>query len=224
MKRIPVLFENEFYLVLDKPAGLAVQGGEGVGVSLDSILSKSYSFRPLLVHRLDRDTSGLVLAAKNREAAAVLSSVFREKHEGITKQYLAVTSGIPNPPKGIILLDLEIRGTKKKSTTSYRLLGSGFFPGFSFSCLELELGTGRMHQIRRHLKFIECPVLGDDKYGDFSLNRELKKTVGLKRLLLHAARLKIPPLSVFPGGLDISSPLPESFLPFFEKAGAELQL
>jgi 23S rRNA pseudouridine955/2504/2580 synthase len=223
VKRIEVLFENEDCIVLNKPAGLAVQGGQGVGASLDKILAEEWSPPPLLVHRLDRDTSGLILAAKTRAAAARFSAVFSQGSspgsspgkpsggggEDLVKQYLAVASGRPRPEAGIIRLDLDIRGARKFSETRYRLLsGDG-----DFSLLELELGTGRMHQIRRHLAGIGHPVLGDDKYGDFALNRELRKTRGLKRLLLHARRLRIPaPLIGFP--LDITAPLPDYFEPW----------
>ncbi|MCL2477926.1 MAG: RNA pseudouridine synthase [Treponema sp.] len=217
MNRISLLFENDYCMVLDKPAGLAVQGGEGVGASLDSILNESFKTRPLLVHRLDRDTSGVILVAKNREAAALFSGIFREKLSGFNKQYIAVTAGIPDPPSGIIRLDLEIQGKNRKSETSYRLSASGRISATEFSLVELELGTGRMHQIRRHLMLINHPVLGDDKYGDFALNRELRKTFGLRRLLLHACRLVIPPLQpVLPEGLDAKAPAPDYFSPFLD--------
>jgi 23S rRNA pseudouridine955/2504/2580 synthase len=218
MTRIEPVYENEYTLVFVKPAGLAVQGGERVGVSLDSILSRRYKNRPLLVHRLDKDTSGLILTAKTREAAAAFSSLFSggpggrgKEGGGITKQYLAVCAGSPEPPEGVIGVGLEIRGRRRESRTSYRLLESGE----EFSFLELELGTGRMHQIRRHLAHIGHPVLGDDKYGDFSLNRRLRGERGLKKLLLHACRLAIPPFPPFlPQGLDIRAPLPAYFAPY----------
>jgi 23S rRNA pseudouridine955/2504/2580 synthase len=245
MKHVVVLFENDDCLVLHKPAGLAVQGGEGVGASLDRLLEAELSRRSppehsvspgspqvYLVHRLDKDTSGLILAAKSRAAAARFSAIFAGRRSGLTKQYLAICAGSPQPPSGIIRLDLEIRGAVKKSETFYRLLSRREAPsllttrigeagpgraasGRFFSLLELELGTGRTHQIRRHLARIGCPVLGDDKYGDFGLNRELRKTMGLKRLLLHASRLVIPEnLAGFPGGIDVSYPPPDYFRPY----------
>jgi 23S rRNA pseudouridine955/2504/2580 synthase len=216
MKRIEVLFENEFCLVLNKPAGLAVQGGEGVGASLDRILEGEYSPRPLLVHRLDKDTSGVILAAKGPEAAARFSAVFAgSEGRGVKKQYLALCAGLPQPREGIIRIDLDIRGrtgavSRKKSETSYRL--AEISPEEGFSLLELELGTGRMHQIRRHLAQIGYPILGDDKYGDFALNRILRKTRGLRRFLLHSARLCIDgSLAGFPEGIDARAPLPGYF-------------
>ncbi|MDR2746786.1 MAG: RluA family pseudouridine synthase [Treponema sp.] len=212
MKRIEVLFENEFCLVLNKPAGLAVQGGEGVGLSLDRILEAEYRPRPLLVHRLDKDTSGVILTAKGPEAAARFSAVFAGPG-GAKKQYLAVCAGLPRPAEGIIRLDLEVRGragVRKKSETRYRLAASS--PDGEFSLLELELGTGRTHQIRRHLAGIGHPILGDDKYGDFALNKTLRKTRGLRRLLLHCVRLCIGEgRAGFPGGVDVRAPPPSYF-------------
>ncbi|MCL2232985.1 MAG: RluA family pseudouridine synthase [Treponema sp.] len=220
-KRLCVLFENDSCLILNKPSGLAVQGGEGVGVSLDSLLSEHYPVRPLLVHRLDRDTSGLILVAKTKEAAAGFSALFAggqaKKGRVLVKQYLGVCSGVPEPEEGVIRQKLQMKGFQsgKESETRYRLLWTGFSGEVSCSLLELELGTGRMHQIRRHLAGIGRPLLGDDKYGDFSLNKKLRKACGLKRLLLHASRLLIPPVpGLLPEGLDITAPLPEYFSPF----------
>ncbi|WP_010260929.1 RluA family pseudouridine synthase [Treponema primitia] len=217
MKNITVLFENDQCMVLNKPAGLAVQGGEGVGTSLDSLLSAEYSPRPLLVHRLDKDTSGVILVAKTKEAAALFAGIFARPVSvtfSVQKQYLAVCAGRPTPESGTIETDLEIRGAARKAKTSYRRI-NGVSHLSDFSLLELELGTGRMHQIRRHLASIGHPILGDDKYGDFALNKRLRKERGLKRLLLHASRLVIPEgLCGFT--LDVSAPLPEYFGAFLE--------
>jgi 23S rRNA pseudouridine955/2504/2580 synthase len=212
MKRIEILYEDDNCLVLNKPAGLAVQGGEGVRSSLDKILAENWTPPPLLVHRLDKDTSGIILAAKNREAAARFSRLFGGER-AVTKQYLAVCAGRPEKTAGVIRLGLEVRGSEKKSETRYRLVKSGSAGDCAFSVLELELGTGRTHQIRRHLAMIGNPVLGDDKYGDFALNRKLRKTLGRKKLLLHAFRLVIPPQE--DGfALDISAPPPDYFEAF----------
>ena len=220
---IPVLFENPFCLVLNKPSGLSVQGGEGVSISLDSILSESFSPRPLLVHRLDKDTSGVILVAKTKEAAGSFSVLFAGSPGGgaandtarlVVKKYLGICSGIPKPESGIINLAIDVRGKEREAETSYRVLSSGSIGGFSCSLLELELGTGRMHQIRRHLSQCGHPLLADDKYGDFPLNKKLRKDAGLKNLLLHSSRLIIPPFrKLLPDGLDISAPLP-GYFPF----------
>ena len=225
VREIPVLFENDSCLILNKPPGLAVQGGEGVKVSLDSILSARYSPRPLLVHRLDRDTSGVILVAKNREAAAGFSALLAGgaagggagKKGGVIKQYAAVCAGVPSPEQGIITLPLEGQGGRRgkgpqESLTRYKALAAGTAGEEPCTLLEIEPGTGRMHQIRRHLASIGCPLLGDDKYGDFALNKRLRKACGLKHLLLHAARLVIPPTAgLIPEGADIRAPEPDYF-------------
>jgi 23S rRNA pseudouridine955/2504/2580 synthase len=136
------------------------------------------------------------------------------------KQYLAVCAGRPPGGDGVIRLDLEIRGRRKKSETRYRRLSGGLLPGAAlsaeeYSLLEIEPGTGRMHQIRRHLAQTGNPVLGDGKYGNFRLNRELRRALNLRRLLLHAFRLVIPATGGFPG-LNAAAPLPDYFRPFCE--------
>ncbi|MDR2631926.1 MAG: RluA family pseudouridine synthase [Spirochaetaceae bacterium] len=211
MKNIPLLFENDECFILNKPAGLPVQGGERVTASLDRLLAAERSPRPLLVHRLDKETSGLILVAKNREAAARFSALFTPGRtaRGITKLYLARCAGRPNPPSGIIREELSGKRGLQKAETFYRLLEHNG----RFSLLELELGTGRTHQIRRHLSCLGNPILGDDKYGNFALNKELRKTLGLKRLLLHSARLIIP-ASFLGYPLDVIAPLPDYFQVF----------
>jgi 23S rRNA pseudouridine955/2504/2580 synthase len=210
---IPVVFENGECVVLNKPAGLAVQGGAGLGCSLDRVLADRWSPRPLLVHRLDRDTSGLILTARGREAAARFSRLFaRAGTGGVTKRYLALCRGRPPRREGRITASLEFRGGAKPAETFYKILSSSG----DFSLLELTLGTGRTHQIRRHLAFTGNPVLGDDKYGDFPLNHRLRGEIGLKNLLLHASYLAVPGLPAF------KAPLPDYFSPFLELFSAIL--
>jgi len=218
--RLDVIYEDSSCIVINKPAGLAVQGGKGISVSLDSILAQSRQYKPLLVHRLDRDTSGLILAAKDKNAAAVYSRLLGggrtdngDRHRVVVKRYIAICKGRPARDEGVISLDLEIRGTKKKSETRCRLIES--FKD-AYSLMELELGTGRMHQIRRHLALTGNPILGDDKHGDFNLNHLLRKTMKLNKLLLHAARLIIPETPDNPR-IDLEAPLPEYFGQFIEK-------
>jgi 23S rRNA pseudouridine955/2504/2580 synthase len=218
MKGITVLFEDPDILALNKPPGLPVQGGKGVAHSLDSLLSENRSPPPRLVHRLDKDTSGLIVTAKTREAAARLAALFAQG--GIHKRYLAVCAGIL-PERGTISGSLEIKGRTLKAKTDYRRIASvGPFDGLDCPCslAELEPATGREHQLRRHLADRGFPLLGDDKYGDFSLNRVLRKTLALRHLLLHARSLYIPPS---PGreALTLEAPLPDYFLAFLEKAG-----
>jgi 23S rRNA pseudouridine955/2504/2580 synthase len=213
VKNLQILYEDNSIIIVNKPAGLAVQGGKGVKSSLDKILMEIRFPPPLLVHRLDKDTSGLLLAAKEREAAARFSRIITEKKT--IKQYTAICSGCPEKKEGIITQELSVNGKMKKSETRYRVIKNSQLNlnddlPLDFSVLEIELGTGRMHQIRRHLAMIGNPVLGDDKYGDFSLNKKLRKTAGLKRLLLHASRLTVKNEI----NLDVIAPLPEYFSPF----------
>jgi 23S rRNA pseudouridine955/2504/2580 synthase len=210
LKAVPVLFENDDCIVLNKPAGLPVQGGAGVTVSLDRYLAETWTPRPLLVHRLDKDTSGVILAAKHTSAAARFAALFSQgPGRGITKQYLGICAGSPPENAGRLRFRLEERGTVKRAETAYTRLGGNA----EYSLLALELCTGRTHQIRRHLAFLGNPLLGDDKYGDFALNRGLRKTRGIKRLLLHAYRLVIDEKAAgFP--LDVAAPPPDYFSGF----------
>jgi 23S rRNA pseudouridine955/2504/2580 synthase len=212
MKNISILYEDNFILVVDKPAGLAVQGGKNVKSSLDRLLAEIRTPPPLLVHRLDKDTSGLILTAKTKEAAARFSGLIAGR--SAKKQYTAVCSGHPLKEQGVISLDIEVHNVMKKSETRYKRISGGLIDAeLEFSVLELELGTGRMHQIRKHLAMTGNPILGDDKYGDFALNKKLRKTHGLKRLLLHATRLVIKGEY----DLDIASPLPEYFKIYMDR-------
>jgi 23S rRNA pseudouridine955/2504/2580 synthase len=208
MKNLDILYEDNLVIVINKPAGLAVQGGKGVKSSLDKILAEMRTPPPLLVHRLDKDTSGIILTAKTREAAATFSRLLGTGRQSV-KQYIAVCSGCPAKKEGVITLEIPVHGRIKKSKTSYRVINSHKLSDTDFSVLELELGTGRMHQIRRHLAMIGNPVLGDDKYGDFKLNKKLRKT-GVKRLLLHSSRLIINDEI----NLNLSAPMPDYFQPF----------
>lgn len=209
MKNIDILYEDADCVVLNKPAGLAVQGGDRITTSLDALLAEEWNRRPFLVHRLDKDTSGLILVAKTVAAARYYSAVMGEKRT--VKKYLAICSGLITPGKGHIDEPLSVRGTEKASLTLYtRLLHSEHF-----SFVELQLGSGRMHQIRRHLALIGNPILGDDKYGDFTLNKVLKKERSLKRLMLHAWSLTVPIMDL-QKNITVKAPLPEYFISFLE--------
>jgi 23S rRNA pseudouridine955/2504/2580 synthase len=204
VKTLKILYEDHNCIVIDKPAGLAVQGGKGVKSSVDRILAEMRDPAPLLVHRLDKDTSGALLTVKTKGAASEFSRLLGAERQAV-KQYIAVCAGSPVKKEGVFSHDLMIRGALKISETRYKVVKSG-----EFSVLELELGTGRMHQIRRHLALSGNPVLGDDKYGDFALNKKLRKEKGLKHLLLHSSRLVIK--SKYQ--IDVTSPLPGYFEAF----------
>jgi 23S rRNA pseudouridine955/2504/2580 synthase len=203
MKSLEILYEDAGCAIINKPAGLAVQGGEKVGASLDKLLSELWPEPPHLVHRLDKETSGLILVAKSGKDAALYSRLMQSRE--IRKIYLALCSGRPATGEGLLMDSLDIRGQVRPSCTRYRVLKTTG----EFSLLELELLTGRTHQIRRHLAGAGLPILGDDKYGDFPLNKKLRREYGLKRLLLHSARLSMKDGA--PGFPDISAPLPCHF-------------
>jgi len=214
MKNIEILYENDFFIIINKPAGLAVQGGKGVKTSLDeqlkqhALLAEVRTPPPQLVHRLDKDTSGVLLAAKGSEAAALFSGLLSNKKT--VKTYIAVCSGCPEKKESVINDNLYIHGKLKKSETRYKVIKTGALTPpaeCDFSVLEIQLGSGRMHQIRRHLAMIGNPILGDDKYGDFKLNKHLHKTIRLKHLLLHASRLVIKERF----DIDVMAPLPGYF-------------
>ncbi|TNF63510.1 MAG: RluA family pseudouridine synthase [Burkholderiales bacterium] len=209
----PVLFEDEAFLAIDKPAGVAVHGGSGVSFGVIEQLRQA---RPLarlleLVHRLDRETSGLLLVAKKRSALKALQDQFRERQTG--KTYLALVKGrwparlkvLDQPLHKYLLPDGErrVRVTGRDdpdgmpSVSLVRVAGHLTAPPElvqaapdGFSLLQVTIKTGRTHQIRVHLASAGHPIAGDDKYGDFELNRQLARA-GLRRMFLHAWRLRL---------------------------------
>lgn len=215
-----VVFEDEALIVLDKPAGVAVHGGSGVSFGVIEQLRRA---RPQakfleLAHRLDRETSGLLVVAKKRAALTRLHDLFRDG--GISKRYLALVKGrwlnalqhVRLPLHKYLTAEGERRVSVspegKASHSIVRLVARWQ----NFSLVEVELKTGRTHQIRVHLAHLGFPLAGDDKYGDFGLNRDLQK-VGLKRMFLHAARLRLPhPLSG--ASIELESPLPAELREF----------
>jgi 23S rRNA pseudouridine955/2504/2580 synthase len=192
----PILFEDEALLAIDKPAGVAVHGGSGIAFGVIEQLRQSRPGLPFLelVHRLDRDTSGVLLLAKKRSALVAMHALLRD---GLTdKRYLALVRGRwPH-------LRREVRVSLHKYVTAggerrVRVDAEGQDAITIFTrqqvwpeatLLEARLKTGRTHQIRVHLAHEEYPIAGDDKYGDFDWNKRLAKE-GLKRMFLHAARL-----------------------------------
>ena len=193
-----IVHEDDALLVLDKPAGMAVHGGSGVSVGVIEQLRRE---RPQahfleLVHRLDRDTSGVLVLAKKRSALTALHAQLRE---GLAQKfYLALVAGRWRNARQAVKLPLHkyvqasgerrvrIDASGQAAHTIFRLQRS--FPGYSL--LEAELKTGRTHQIRVHLAHLGFPIAGDNKYGDFDLNKALARQ-GLKRMFLHACRLGV---------------------------------
>jgi 23S rRNA pseudouridine955/2504/2580 synthase len=191
-----VLYEDEHLLAINKPAGVAVHGGSGIsrGVVEQLRLERPEERFLELVHRLDRETTGVLLLARRRSA---LTELHRQLREGqVQKIYCALVKGRWRDERRSVTLPLRKHvlgsGERRVSVgddglsahTVFRLRRN--WPGFSL--LEAELKTGRTHQIRVHLAHLGFPIAGDDKYGDFALNRQLMKR-GLKRMFLHASRV-----------------------------------
>ncbi|MGB4467096.1 MAG: RluA family pseudouridine synthase [Azovibrio sp.] len=226
--RLPIVFEDEALLVIDKPAGIAVHGGSGVSFGvIESLRQQRPQARFLeLAHRLDRETSGLLLVGKKRSALNALHDMFREAGQVADKRYLMLVKGRwMNPVQQVklpllkYLLESGERRVRvdpegKPSHTVFRLLGRWQ----RFSLLEGQLKTGRTHQLRVHLAHLGYPILGDEKYGDFALNKSLQKE-GLKRMALHARSMDFPhPLEKHP--LHLLAPLPEALLQFIQHLDA----
>lgn len=186
MKDIPLVYQDDELLVANKPAGIAVQGGAGITVCLLDILERQLGRKVYPVHRLDRDTAGLIVVALNPRTAAAYTQYIAGN--SVKKVYKAVCAGVPESSTGVIDTPAGRAGDKKPAQTAYRVEKSAN----GYALLSLSLGTGRMHQIRIHLASIGCPILGDDKYGDFKKNREVRSSFGVRRLQLAACELEIP--------------------------------
>jgi 23S rRNA pseudouridine955/2504/2580 synthase len=192
----PVVYEDASLLVIDKPAGVAVHGGSGISFGVIESLRAARPQAKLLelAHRLDRDTSGLLMVAKKRTALVELHRMLREGE--IEKLYTTLVKGRPaedafelsEPLHKYVTGSGERRVSVREGGMEARTRVKVRKRGAEFSLLEVRLLTGRTHQIRVHLAHAGHPVLGDDKYGDFELNRAFAKQ-GVKRLFLHAGRL-----------------------------------
>lgn len=195
---IPIIYENSEILVINKPCGLAVQGGQGITRSLDKDLSTQTGYKIFLVHRLDKDTSGLMIVAKNAQAASKWTKLISSKD--ITKEYIAICVGKLKQNKGIIREDLIQHGQKKTAVTEYQVEKEWMLQAqnndapveIQMSQIRLKLQTGRMHQIRIHLSKQNCPVAGDDQHGNFKINKILRKAAGIKTLQLFSVKLTLP--------------------------------
>ena len=221
----PILFEDADLLVINKPEGVLSHPNPGAK-SPTSAFEGPYDLAERrfqtpqgpawLVHRLDQDTSGVLLAAKNKKSVTACRNAFEERK--VKKHYVALVSRRPMPPHGIWRDTLmEQRSSKGiRSAINYSGQPNAFlnykmkeyFPKFNLSLLEIELLTGKTHQIRVQSAYRGHPVAGDRIYGNFTLNKELRQSLDLRRMFLHAWRLVFPhPTS---GKLlTIESPLPE---------------
>ena len=228
-----ILFEDEHVLVLNKPFGIAVQGGTGTKRHIDGILAgmvDRFGDRPRLVHRLDRDTTGVLLVAKHREAAARLGRIFQTR--SAAKTYWALVKGVPRPSQGKVEAALvkapgpegedrvrkALPGEQDKAmhaTTHYAVIDR---VAHKAAWVSLKPVTGRQHQLRAHMALIGHPIVGDNKYeGDTALADS-----GIDRKLhLHARRLIIPhPVEGEPK-IDVTAPLPDHMLRSWELLGLD---
>jgi len=220
-----VVYEDAHVLALNKPSGLSSQGGRIKAHTLDDLLwafMRSNGKRPELVHRLDRDTSGVILAARTKPAAAFLGKALQMRRLG--KTYLALVAAAPEPPSGLIdaplvrqeigresymrVCDYDAPGAQG-SQSRYRTLAASD----AGALVELEPLTGRMHQLRVHMASIGRPLVGDVRYGGGLTFAGL----AAPRLMLHAARLRFP----HPEGGDrtVEAPLTEDFQALRRAAG-----
>lgn len=220
--RLPVLFEDDALLVIDKPAGVAVHGGSGIDAGVVEMLRAA---RPQdrfleLVHRIDRDTSGILVLARRRAALVGLHAQLRERVAG--KEYLAIVLGeLPLRSRTVtasLRRYLTAEGERRvavdpvagqEAITQVRGLSRARLGPGEFTRVACRIETGRTHQIRVHLAHLGYPVAGDPKYGDFECNRALARA-GHGRMYLHAARLTIRHPST--GALlRLSAPVPPAF-------------
>jgi 23S rRNA pseudouridine955/2504/2580 synthase len=226
-----ILFEDELVLVLDKPFGIAVQGGTGTRRHIDGLLAgmaDRFGDRPRLVHRLDRDTTGVLLVAKTRDAAAKLGRVFQTR--SAAKTYWALVKGVPKPPQGKVEAALvkaagpdgdrvrkALPGEQDKAmhaTTHYSVIDR---VAHKAAWVSLKPVTGRQHQLRAHMAMIGHPIVGDNKYeGETAL---ADSGIDVK-LHLHARRIVIAhPAGA--GSIDVTAPLPEHMRKTWELLGLD---
>ena len=237
-REFDIVYEDDALLVIDKPAGVAVHGGSGVSFGvIEQIRRARPEARYLeLVHRLDKDTSGLLMIAKKRSALVKLHEAIRNDHP--KKIYLALGVGkLPNDSFHVKLPLFKYTGAQgekmvrvsedgQSAHTIFRVLNRFSDDllhqvGLShLTLVEATLKTGRTHQIRVHLQSQQCPIAGDERYGDYQANKRLQK-LGLKRMFLHAAELHLDhPLTG--EKLILKAPLPQDLAQFvlmLENAG-----
>ena len=220
---LPVVLEDDALLVVDKRSGMAVHGGSGISFGvIESMRAARPELRFLeLVHRLDRDTSGLLMLAKKRSALTRLHAALREGL--VQKRYLALVKGkfgaaernVELPLRKYLTQAGERRVSVDREGREARTVLRRQQALRDFSLLSAELHTGRTHQIRVHLAHLGFPIVGDDKYGDFELNREQAKR-GLKRMFLHAAELRfVHPVSG--ATVALNAPLPKELGAFLRE-------
>jgi 23S rRNA pseudouridine955/2504/2580 synthase len=233
-EKLAVLHEDDDLIALDKPAGVAVHGGSGIA---HGVIERLRAARPQarfleLVHRLDRETSGVLLVAKKRAALVALHDAWRAGD--VDKRYSVLVRGRWRDAKRVVRLPVHryvtregerrvrVEAEGQHAQTTFRRVATWPDRDPPLALLDAELHTGRTHQIRVHLTHLGFPLAGDDKYGDFGWNRELVKQ-GLKRMFLHAARLELAhPRTGEP--LRLESPLSPDLAAFVATLGTRAKV
>ncbi|MEH6419891.1 RluA family pseudouridine synthase [Pseudomonas sp. CGJS7] len=226
-----IVFEDARLLALNKPSGVASHGGSGISFGAIETLRALRPNQTLeLVHRLDRDTSGLLIVAKKRSALTEMQALMREDRAvtggGIAKRYLALLTG--RMPDGVMSVDaplhiglrqggerhVQVHRDGKESLSHFKVLER---KGGQSYC-EVRIETGRTHQIRVHAQHIGHPVAGDDKYGEAEVNKKLRDQFGLRRLFLHASTLEF----ALDGGREpylLNAPLAPELIEVLDRLG-----
>jgi 23S rRNA pseudouridine955/2504/2580 synthase len=228
-----ILLEDDWMMAVDKPSGMAVHTGSGItgGTLVDYVRAHlgpkavRNDFTASPAHRLDRETSGVILVAKRRPAMVHFTDLFTNQHP--KKRYLTLVKGKMPRESGVINLPLAEhqqtaeskarRGVNmQEAVTRWKVLRQSSEAAL-LSCV---IETGRTHQIRRHLVAIGHPVAGDKKYGDFAFNRDVRARWGLKRLFLHAASIEFPH-PAHKGRMEVEADMPAELKDVLKRAALE---
>jgi 23S rRNA pseudouridine955/2504/2580 synthase len=210
-----ILYKDDDILAINKPAGISVQGGSKIEHHIDGILEHlqfGLEFRPQLVHRLDKDTSGVLLLARNPQSARRLTLAFKNRE--IKKSYVALVYGKFPKKNGTIKVPIEQINNKeaKEAVTEYNTLWKGKFKENLLSVVEFIPLTGRKHQLRAHSFHLGCPIVGDKKYKIKNLISE-KIKMYITNMCLHAREVGVPDLEGIT--IRIKAPFPSHILKIF---------
>ncbi len=224
----PILYEDEYYLIINKPQGVACHGGSGVSFGVIEQLRQTKAHKFLeLVHRLDKETSGVLILAKKRIALVELQELI--KNNLMTKEYYALTNGVWRDDKRNVKAPIY-KYTNKDGERRVRIdAEQGRFSHTiftvkqkfaEFTLVNADLQTGRTHQIRIHCQYLGFPITGDDKYGNFELNKQLAKQ-SLKRMFLHAHHVQFTH-PITQKLIEINCELPEELQKFLKIISATI--